>query len=158
MSIAHLPGSFHFSADLFAKATADLSPADCFHRSGGTGNHMLWMAGHLGFARCTALKVLGSTWTRPWIDLFGRGAVALEDSKYPSVEEVMAAWNETSRILPETLAAATQQTLAAPPPPGLPSFDGKMSGVVSFIAIHEAYHVGQAAYLRRLLGHSQISG
>jgi len=48
--------------------------------------------------------------------------------------------------------------LSAPPPGKLPSFDGKISGSVAFLAFHETYHVGQAAYLRTWLGHEGVAG
>jgi uncharacterized damage-inducible protein DinB len=50
-------------------------------------------------------------------------------------------------------------TLSAPPPEKAPpSTDGTLGGVISFLAYHETYHVGQAAYLSRWLGHAQIMG
>ena len=48
--------------------------------------------------------------------------------------------------------------LAKPAPKGPPSFDGKISGLVAFLAFHEAYHVGQVTYLRKWLGYGQSVG
>jgi uncharacterized damage-inducible protein DinB len=48
--------------------------------------------------------------------------------------------------------------MAAPAPPPSPSFDGTIGGMVSFLAMHETYHVGQVVYLRRLLGHDRVVG
>jgi hypothetical protein len=41
---------------------------------------------------------------------------------------------------------------------GPPSSDGKESGIVDFLAIHETYHIGQASYLRGWLGHKGLMG
>ena len=46
----------------------------------------------------------------------------------------------------------------SPDPHGIPSPDGKVSGVVAFLAHHETYHVGQTAYLRCYLGHEGVAG
>ncbi len=42
--------------------------------------------------------------------------------------------------------------------PGPPSADGKLSGTVNFMALHETYHVGQVAYVRSFLGHAGVMG
>jgi uncharacterized damage-inducible protein DinB len=57
-----------------------------------------------------------------------------------------------------TLEETSADALAVPGPEKLPSFDGMLSGAVSFMAWHETYHVGQAAFLRRWLGHGQVAG
>ena len=41
---------------------------------------------------------------------------------------------------------------------GPPSADGKISGVINFLAIHETYHVGQVSYLRSWMGHKGVMG
>jgi hypothetical protein len=41
---------------------------------------------------------------------------------------------------------------------GPPSFDGKVSGLVAFLAFHETYHVGQVSYLKKWLGCVQTVG
>ena len=114
--------------------------------------------GHVASTRGLALKLLGVTWADPWPGLFGRGAGLVEADKYPPVKDIVAAWTEVSRLLPEALGNATQETLSAAGPAGIPSFDGKVSGVLAFLAFHEHYHLGQVAYLRRWLGHSQVVG
>jgi uncharacterized damage-inducible protein DinB len=71
---------------------------------------------------------------------------------------VLAAWKELSISLPPALEAAPAATLAAAAPQPSPSFDGTIGGMVSFLAMHETYHVGQVVYLRRLLGHERVAG
>jgi len=50
------------------------------------------------------------------------------------------------------------EVLAAAATNGPPSADGKVSGIVNFLAYHETYHVGQASYLRGWLGHPGVMG
>ena len=49
--------------------------------------------------------------------------------------------------------------LSAPPPAQAPpSIDGTVGGIVGFMAYHETYHFGQAAYISRWLGKPSIMG
>lgn len=61
-------------------------------------------------------------------------------------------------MLNGALANASADALAQPAGQGPPSADGKVSGIINFLAIHETYHVGQAAYLRCWLGHKGLMG
>jgi uncharacterized damage-inducible protein DinB len=90
--------------------------------------------------------------------LFERGSNPGDAGKYPSPEELVAAWQEVKAELSAALEEASEEALAAPGPEKIPSFDGKLSGTLAFMAWHEGYHVGQAAYLRRWLGHGQVAG
>jgi hypothetical protein len=69
---------------------------------------------------------------------------------------MMGAWADSQTCLATAFENASEEKLAEPlpPPPAQnpPSFDGKMSGVVLFLAHHEWYHLGQIAYVRRCLG------
>jgi uncharacterized damage-inducible protein DinB len=105
-----------------------------------------------------ALKMLGSPWERPWLSLFARGAKLPAPSEFPSSEEILLGWQQVSANLTAALESASDEVLSAPAPEKSPSFDGKVSGMVVFLAFHEAYHVGQVSYLRRWLGHGQIVG
>jgi uncharacterized damage-inducible protein DinB len=56
------------------------------------------------------------------------------------------------------LATITDEELS-----GAPSFtvkvdgaDETVGGIVSFVALHEAYHIGQLAYVTRLLGGERL--
>jgi len=70
----------------------------------------------------------------------------------------MSAWNEVSGVLAGAMENASEEALAQPATGGPPSADGKVSGIVNFLAIHETYHVGQAAYLSCWMGHKGIMG
>ena len=123
-----------------------------------TSNSMLWVVGHLVWARSTVLKVLGAPWTKPWLAQFGRGKKPDDIAQCPSPEEVVRAWHEASAALSAALEAAPAETLSAAAGERSPSFDGTIGGLVNFLAYHETYHGGQAAYIRRWLGHDGIAG
>jgi hypothetical protein len=97
-------------------------------------------------------------WNRPWLPLFARGARIEAADQYPALDEVLAAWKEVSATLAKAMEGATAETMAMAAPEKSPSFDGKIGGMVSFLAYHETYHVGQLAYLRKWLGHGGAVG
>jgi hypothetical protein len=71
---------------------------------------------------------------------------------------LIEAWCEVSGELDAALNSVSEEVLAQPAKNGPPSADGKESGIVNFLAIHETYHVGQASYLRAWLGHKGLMG
>jgi uncharacterized damage-inducible protein DinB len=156
--IANAAASFHINSDILDKSLADLTPEEWQTRPNETSNAMFWIAGHILWSRASAIGLLGSSWSKPWLGLFARGSKLLDKDQYPSPDELLLAWNEVKPTLTAALESASAETLAAPGPARIPSLDGKVSGVVGFLALHETYHAGQACYLRRWLGHGQVLG
>jgi uncharacterized damage-inducible protein DinB len=143
---------------LLAKSFDGLTADEWNIRPNEACNSMLWIIGHVIWARSMALQLMGAPWTKPWLSLFARGAAIVEPSQYPSSDEILAAWVDVSAALTAALEGTSDAVFSSPAPEKMPSFDGSIGGMVSFLAFHEAYHVGQAAYLRRFLGHSRVIG
>jgi len=150
--------AFNRNAAMLSKSLDGLSPEEWTRRPCPTSNPVLWITGHLVWARSRALAILGEEWSRPWLPLFARGASLADDAGYPSHEEVLAGWHEVSGRLTAALESAPVDRLTAAAPEKSPSFDGTIAGYVAFMAFHETYHVGQAAYLRCWMGHSRVVG
>jgi hypothetical protein len=138
--------------DLLAKAIEGLTEEQWSTRPLGTGNSILWLVGHIVWARSRALKLVGFTWTQPWLGLFARGAQPIATSQYPSVRELLDAWHDLCSSFPATLDEIPHEVLTAPVQQPSPSFDGTVGGMVSFLSMHESCHVGQVEYARRLTG------
>jgi uncharacterized damage-inducible protein DinB len=115
-------------------------------------NSALWILGHIVWSRSRALRLIGFTWTKPWLSLFERGTKPLEGSAYPPVNDVLDAWEDLCVSLPAALEATPDETLAKSVQELSPSLDGTVGGMICFLAMHETYHIGQIAYLRRLVG------
>lgn len=152
-SISHAAGTFHQNAQILSKCYEGLTPEEWQRRPSDSSNSVLWIVGHIVWARSRVLALLGTSWTEPWLQQFERGAKLGDTVQYPSPEQVMQAWKDVSESLMAVLECAAEDVLASPAPPKSPSLDGKTSGMVSFLAFHETYHVGQVAYLRCWLGH-----
>jgi hypothetical protein len=150
--------TFRQNGNLLEKSFGDLNRDDWLRRPAEGSNPVLWIVGHLIWGRSRVLALLGEEWTRPWLPLFARGAMLAEDSQYPSPQEIKDAWLDISAHLTAVLDAAPAETLAAQVGEKSPSYDGTVGGMVTFLAFHETYHVGQVAYLRCWLGHDGVVG
>jgi uncharacterized damage-inducible protein DinB len=156
--IANVAGMFKANTEIVGKAIADVQPEHWFRKPGEDSNHLMWVLGHLVVHRGRTLNVLGADWDSPWASLFARGAERVDDAEYPSIEEMRAAWKQVSDELTAALREAPADVLTKDAPKGPPSFDGKVSGTVAFLAFHDTYHAGQISYLRKWLGYGQTVG
>lgn len=150
--------NYRMNTGMLTKMVEDLSPEEWLRHPEGTSNHVGWIVGHVVWARGRVLARIGIEWSKPWFDLFGRGSKCSGDIAYPSHDKFLEAWNESSLLLTSALENVTDEYLAEPSVQGPPSTDGKQSGVISFLAIHETYHLGQISYLRSWLGHKGFMG
>lgn len=154
----YIDGMFKTNTNIVKKATDVIRPEHWFLKPGDVSNHMMWVVGHLVVSRASVLKLLGSEWSTPWDSLFARGAKPAPQNQYPGVEDICLAWNDVSNQLSASLASVPADVLANPAPKGAPSYDGKVGGLVAFLAFHETYHVGQVTYLKKWLGYGQTVG
>jgi hypothetical protein len=151
--------NFNTNASFLKQGLAGLNDADWLTRPNDHSNHILWIVGHLAWSRSMVLGRLGDKWTKPWMCLYARGAKCVESQDAPTPAEMMEAWEESCSRLHAALEAASDDMLDAPAPqPGPPSADGRLCGTVNFMALHETYHVGQAAYVRSWLGKQGVMG
>jgi hypothetical protein len=157
-NFSNIEGMFKMNTDIVTKGIAGILPEQWFLKPGVDSNHLMWVSGHLIVSRGSVLRSLGAEWAAPWSSLFGRGTKLVAPEEYPEVEEVRRAWDDVSGKLLASFVDSTAAVLAKPAPKGPPSFDGKISGLVAFLAFHETYHVGQVSYLRKWLGYGQSVG
>ena len=150
--------SYRYNDKFLVDSVQGLSAEEWHRRPSECTNHMAWLVGHLIWARKSVLGRLGAEWTAPWLGLYARGAKLDPAAARPSPPELLSAWSEVSALLGEALEDASEEALSQPIKQGPPSADGKVSGVINFLAYHETYHVGQMAYLRCWLGHKGVMG
>lgn len=156
--IATAARTFRQNAALLEKCFADMNAEEWLKRPAENSNPILWIVGHVIWGRSRALALMGEEWTRPWLPMFARGATLADDNQYPAPEELIPAWHDVAAHLHAALDAVPVETLAAPVAEKAPSYDGTVGGMVTFLAFHETYHLGQIAYLRSWLGHDCILG
>jgi hypothetical protein len=154
----NIAGIFKQNTNIVNKAISGINHEHWFKNPGDESNHLMFLMGHLVVHRGHTLKALGVDWNNKWVPLFSQGANRLADTAYPSVEEMLAAWDQVSTKLNNALQQPEAEVLAKSTPKGLPTFDGKISGTVAFFGFHDAYHTGQVSYLRKWLGYGKTIG
>jgi uncharacterized damage-inducible protein DinB len=156
--IAAAAENYRFNSDFLARTVQDLSPKEWLRRPDEKLSHITWIVGHVVYVRKVLLGRLGTEWSQPWLSSFARGVKCNDVAAFPSPDTLMGAWREISEVLAGALDGASEDMLAQPSTQGPPSLDGKISGLLNFLAIHETYHLGQASYLRSWMGHKGLMG
>ena len=144
------------------KLIADLKGDDWTYQPGPGLGHALWMCGHLAAAqhlliqvRCLGGGVLDESFTKHFPT--GGPVKSAKEYAYPSVQTVLSTMDEVHQ---KTLAAVRKMSDAVLAEAAFGG-DGKphphyhdKCGAVSHCGRHEAFHAGQIATIRRLLGRS----
>jgi uncharacterized damage-inducible protein DinB len=156
--IASAAENYRFNSKFLENSVKDLAPEEWLRRPAETTNHIAWIVGHVAWTRVRLLHYIGTEWPQPGLDPFARGVKLGEDAAYPSPEWLLGIWRESAEVLSAALESASEDLLATPATKGPPSADGKISGIVNFLAIHETYHGGQISCLRSWLGHKGLMG
>lgn len=116
----------------------------------GEANHLAFLAVHLTGARYYIVKFLGGSAQDP-LERYHEKARSIDDiAEFPPPAEVLEAWSAVAPLLDGWLAKATPAFLAGDsglpfPTPGPTRLDA-----LSFLAQHEAYHLGQMCLIRRI--------
>lgn len=124
--------------------------------------HALWLCGHLAgsqnlliHVRCLGKPILDESFTRHFP--IGGPVKSAAEHDYPPVETVLATMHDVHARTCAAVAGMSDALLAEPAFGGdgkpHPHYKDKL-GVVSHCNRHEAFHAGQIAMLRRLLGKS----
>ena len=156
--IAAAAQNYRYNDKFLVDSFSGLSEEEWHRRPSECTNHMAWIVGHLIWARQRLLTRIGTEWSTPWLDVYARGKKLDDSVPCPSPAELTSTWAEVSGVLSSALENVAEEVLSQPVSQGPPSADGKVGGTVNFLAIHETYHVGQAAYLRCWMGHKGVMG
>lgn len=126
------------------------------------GNHAMWILGHLTIAEGRLHKILfGSpNPVEHWKFLFDWGSEPKTDpSAYPPFEEVLQTYRRLRAKTVAFLDEIGDQGLDQPtkiPPPGLEAAFATVGKAVMTIAMHQTFHNGEAAVVRRASGQQPI--
>ena len=150
--IAPLAGIFELNTDLLLNCLDGLSQDEGQRRLDGGGNSIIFLAAHLADTRHFLLGRLGHPLTNP-LSRYLADAQSIEDiGEWPTLEEVRRAWLTVSAHLSDALANLESGALERTGAHRFPVGDSSPLGMLAFLAQHDSYHVGQAAFIRRQLG------
>ena len=156
-STAPIALTFAFSDSFVLQALEGLTHEELWRRLTTFNNPLLWVAGHIVQCRAMVLQMLGEQADTGWGSLFDRGAKIGDPKNYPSGPEVARMMREISPRLHAAIAALQDEQLNRPaslPIPGIKTLTDELA----FFAMHDAYHVGQLAYVRKGLGYPGLAG
>lgn len=126
------------------------------------GNHALWVIGHIAVAESGILHgyVMGTE--SPLSDMnakFGPGSTPTANvADYPSKEELLGKLDQARQDTLKYLAGISDDVLDEPSSkPDDPMF-GKKGSCLGILVSHQAFHTGQVADCRRVLGKKPVMG
>lgn len=153
-STKHVATTLALHRLLYHNAMRGVSEQDRMRRPNRHTNHLLWLAGHVAHQRAAMAQCLGQEVQSP-LEVF---VAAISDTvRYPSWDEVKGFFGVASYAIFLGLNASTPEDLARPISTNLPIIDATIAGKLDFLLEHEAYHIGQMAFVRKFLGYGAMS-
>ena len=135
------------NSKLFEERIAPLTNEQALYRGSGHTNPILWIVGHLVNSRVYMLELLGDkrdySWGTSFKEAYSPGRI------YPSLSALSEVWQEVSQEIFNKLPAASHEALNAEISYSLPQGIKTVRGAFVFWLYHEAWHIGQIAFLRR---------
>lgn len=156
--IAELQGFalvFNTTHGLFHRALDGVCDEDAMERV-GKQNSILWVAAHMVAVRHSFLRGLGGAAELPWASQFPRGGRYEDVRDWPTIADVRARWDDVHSAFMAQIETLTSEQVAAQT--RIPGLDKTILGAVGLAAMHDAYHVGQLATLRRNFGLERLVG
>jgi uncharacterized damage-inducible protein DinB len=150
-SVKPLAAIFKVNSTLLINTFNDVTEEFSLRRPNKKTNSMMFVLLHTMDARYFLLRNIGVEIKNP----FGKyvdWANTIDDiKKYPKLKSVLAEWKKLDKILDEKLNRISSKKLDAKLDM---DFAGgkKVLNMIAFLAEHEAYHVGQLAFIRKFLG------
>ena len=138
---------------LFTKGLEGLGADELDTRLEGRANSIRWIIGHLTGARYLMAQLAGSDEVFRHAGHFERGADHGDVATLPEAAEIVADWQQISAILHERVANLDDAALDRESDQKFPAGDNSILGGLSFLCLHESYHLGQLGLIRVALGH-----
>jgi len=151
---------FSFNEDLVQRALDGLTPDELWKAPTDHSNPMLWIAGHVAQTRAMVLQLLGERVDTGWGNVFDRGAgpaTREHADRYPSRDEIVRVMRDLNPRLRARLQSLDDASLAQPSTMPVPGTE-TMADLLAFFALHDSYHTGQMAYVRKALGYPGLAG
>jgi hypothetical protein len=149
--LAPLAMMFRINESLISRALDGLTEDQLWQRPTEYNNPMLWLVGHLVRSRARLLSALGDTFDTGWGDAFARGSAVQDRARYVSRGEIADMMGTVNHLLYPKLESLGDADVARPASGPVPVIK-TVADLATFLTMHESYHVGQLAYIRKSLG------
>ncbi|MDR3669478.1 MAG: DinB family protein [Holophaga sp.] len=119
------------------------------------GHNAVWIVGHLALLRNRVAALVGpAPAAQPWEAAFGRGTSPAQVPADLDPLALVRTFHAAQKAMAGRWEALTAEDLAKPFGRTLPDGSDTVGGALGYLAWHEAYHLGQLGFLRRLAGKS----
>ena len=149
---------FEIGTEQIGRLVDDMESSSFTLQVSGT-NSIHWLIGHIAGARRMLCRVLGAEeelWMKDWSEHFNRGKPHENMTQWPDVQLLLDDMREVGGKLCEYISAlAPEEAEAALDAEGWAE-ETRAWHAIGFFAWHEAYHIGQIATARRLLGYDHL--
>lgn len=78
------------------------------------------------------------------------------NKKYPGLTEITAKWSKYSKIFIDTLKSVDESILKTELPIGPPTGGKTIEDLLTFVVMHETFHIGQMSIIRKALGYKAM--
>ena len=153
--IIPLHANFQLNTRLFLNCLEDVTDEMARSRPGPDSNSLAFIALHLHDSRHYLGRFIGVIEPDPFAQITAESAGIEDIEIYPSLAEMRTAWMEISLALEPRFAYLTADLIDRPSAADAPQFpvqDNSVLGGTAFLLQHEAFHLGQMAFLRKLQG------
>ena len=153
----------HIARHWTANLLADIDEARWFDAPAPGAGHVAWQVGHLAASQVVLVHVrcFDRTYTdhlsAAFRDAFGRGSTPVANpAAYPPISDIRAAFERIHRESIELISGLNPAELDATVfGEAHPMFSTK-GGAIGMAALHETFHAGQIALIRRLAGKAPL--
>jgi uncharacterized damage-inducible protein DinB len=147
---------YRVNSNLLINSFKDVSEELSLKRPNKKTNSMMFLLLHTIDARYYMMKQFGVKIKNP----FGKyidWANTIEDIiKYPKLKRVMADWKRLDKLFVDKCSRLSSKQLEAETDFEFPG-GKKIFNMIVFLAEHEAYHVGQLAFIRKFFGMKAVT-
>jgi uncharacterized protein YndB with AHSA1/START domain len=154
------PIAFIFASNdsLAERSFQGVAEGDLWKQPTPQSNAMLWIFAHMVSTRASTLTLLGDSFDTGWGKTFGRGAALQDAAGYPGREKINEISREVNKRLYAKLGAMTEPDVSRQATRSFTPAVQTVGDQLSFLVMHDAYHVGQLAYVRKALGLPGVVG
>jgi len=150
--LAPLAASFEMNTKLLRNCFDGVDDALAAKRPGDRSNNIVFLACHLVHARYHLAGLLGSHVKNPLEPMLD-GVNSVDELKTPpKLDDLLGWWDEAGAALTRRLAVLSNAELDGAAHREFPIGDPTLLGAIAFLVQHESFHIGQIAFLRKLLG------
>jgi len=154
--IDYLISIYNTNSMLLINSFDKVTEVDSLKRLNKKTNSMIFLALHILDARCFLLTQIGKPTKNPFGKYVDWAKTIDEIKVYPKLKKVLNEWKKLDSIVVDELEKLDSKKLSASQQFEFPG-GKKIINVISFLAEHEAYHVGQISFVRKFLGYPATS-